>query len=52
MQVADRPVAMADIIATMALALGIDPKATNWSHIGRPIPIAPVEARPLDDVLA
>jgi uncharacterized protein (DUF1501 family) len=33
----DRPVPVADFLATMCLALGIDPKKQNLSNTGRPI---------------
>jgi hypothetical protein len=52
MTVADRPVSVQDMIATMALALGIDPATQNMSNVGRPIRIADPEAKPLREVLA
>jgi hypothetical protein len=52
MTVADRPVAIADLFATMAMALGIDPMTQNMSNIGRPIRIADPSAKPLTEALA
>src|SRR5262249_49886502 len=36
----DRPVSVPDFIATVCLALGIDPRTQNHSNVGRPIRIA------------
>jgi hypothetical protein len=52
MSVADRPVSIADLFATMSLALGIDPLTQNMSNIGRPIRIADPSAKPLHEILA
>jgi hypothetical protein len=52
MTVADRPVAIADLFATMAMALGIDPTTQNMSNVGRPIRIADPSAKPLTEALA
>ncbi len=52
MTVADRPVTVQDMFATMAMALGIDPATQNMSNIGRPIPIAESGAKPITEVLA
>jgi uncharacterized protein (DUF1501 family) len=52
MTIADRPVVVADLFATMAMALGIDPLTQNMSNIGRPIRIADPSAKPLTEVLA
>ncbi len=52
MTVADRPVTVQDMFATMALALGIDPATQNMSNIGRPIRIAEPDARPIREVLS
>ena len=52
MEVSDRPVAVADLMATIALALGIDPEIQNLSNVSRPIRIADPEAKPIREVLA
>jgi hypothetical protein len=51
MTVADRPVTVQDMFATMSLALGIDPAKTNMSNIGRPIPIAEPTAKAITEVI-
>ena len=40
MEVEERPVAVPDFLATVCLALGIDPLKQNNSNVGRPIRIA------------
>lgn len=52
MKVTDRPVAVPDLLATVCLALGIDPLKQNQSNVGRPIRIVDKSARPLREVLA
>lgn len=52
MKVEDRPVAAADLMATICRALGIDPWKQNMSGIGRPIRIADPEAQPIEEILA
>jgi hypothetical protein len=52
MTVADRPVTVQDMFATMAMALGLDPAKTNMSNIGRPIPIAEPSAKAITEVIA
>jgi uncharacterized protein (DUF1501 family) len=52
MTVAERPVAVADFLATACLALGIDPMGQNTSNVGRPIRIADPQAKPIEEVLA
>jgi hypothetical protein len=52
MTVADRPVTVADLIATMALATGIDPMTQNMSNIGRPIRFADPAAKPIHEIVA
>jgi hypothetical protein len=51
MQVADRPVAAGDLLATIIKAVGVDPTEQNMSNIGRPIRLADPEARPVEEVL-
>ncbi len=50
--VEERPVAVIDFLATICLALGIDPLKENMSDIGRPIRIVDKSARPIKEVLA
>ena len=50
--VEDRPVTVPDFLATVCLALSIDPTENNLSNIGRPIPIVDKAAHPLREVLA
>lgn len=52
MTVADRPVATPDFLATICLALGIDPEAQNISNIGRPIRIVDPKANPVRELVA
>jgi hypothetical protein len=50
--VEDRPVSAPDLLATICLALGIDPMISNKSNVGRPIHIVEKTARPVREVLA
>jgi hypothetical protein len=50
--VEDRPVSVPDLLATICLALGIDPSKQNMSNVGRPIRIVDQSARPLGEILA
>jgi uncharacterized protein (DUF1501 family) len=52
MAVEERPVAVADFLATICLALGIDPKKQNLSNVGRPIRLVDLAAQPIREVLA
>ncbi|MBX3442716.1 MAG: DUF1501 domain-containing protein [Planctomyces sp.] len=52
MTVADRPVSVHDLFATMARAVGIDPSLQNMSNVGRPIPLADPEAQPIAELLS
>jgi uncharacterized protein (DUF1501 family) len=52
MAVEDRPVAVADFLATICLALGIDPKKQNMSNVGRPIRLVDLSAKPIEEVVA
>ncbi|OWK40550.1 DUF1501 domain-containing protein [Fimbriiglobus ruber] len=52
MAVEDRPVAVPDLLATVCLALGIDPRKQNLSNVNRPIRIADQSAKPIKEVLA
>jgi hypothetical protein len=50
--VEERPVAVPDFLATVCLALGIDPLKENMSNAGRPIRIVEKSAHPIKEVLA
>jgi hypothetical protein len=47
-----RPVSVPDLLATVCVALGIDPTKSNLSNVGRPISLVDKAGRPLGDVLA
>ncbi len=47
MTVEDRPVNVPDLLATVCLALGINPDKTNTSNVDRPIRIVDRSARPI-----
>ncbi len=49
--VTERPISVPDLLATVCLALGIDPSKTNESNIGRPIPLVDRTARPVRELL-
>jgi uncharacterized protein (DUF1501 family) len=51
MTVADRPVAVADLLATVVTGLGLDPTSQNLSNVGRPIPLVESTAKPITEVL-
>jgi hypothetical protein len=50
--VEDRPVTAPDLMATVCLALGLDPRKQNQSNVSRPIRLADPSARPMQEVLA
>ncbi len=50
--VEERAVTVPDFIATVCMALGIDPKIQNISNVGRPIRIADPAAKPITEALA
>jgi hypothetical protein len=50
--VAENPVGVADLLATVALGLGIDIKKQNTSNVNRPIRIVEPTAKPIKEVLA
>ena len=52
MRVEDRPVSVPDFLATVCLALGIDPRKQNVSNVGRPIRIADPDAKPIAEALS
>jgi hypothetical protein len=52
MAVEERPVSVADFLATVCLALGLDPMKQNNSNVGRPIRLADPSAKPIKEVIA
>ena len=52
MSVADNPVTVPDLLATVCQALGIDPQKQNDSNLGRPIRIVDPSGKPITGVLA
>ena len=52
MSVADNPVTVPDLLATVCRALGIDPQKQNDSNLGRPIRIVDPSGKPITGVLA
>jgi hypothetical protein len=50
--VEERPVPVTDFLATVCLALGIDPTKQNQSNVGRPIRIVDKSANPIKGVPA
>jgi Protein of unknown function (DUF1501) len=50
-KVEERPVDVADLLATCCLALGIDPTKQNMSNVGRPIRIADPQAKTIEEAL-
>ena len=52
MTVADNPVTVPDLLATVCTALGIDPQKQNDSNLGRPIRIVDPSGKPITGVLA
>jgi hypothetical protein len=52
MEVEERPVAVPDLLATVSLALGIDPMKQNMSNVGRPIRVVDPSAKAMREVLA
>lgn len=51
MLVEDRPVSTADLLATICLALGLDPKKQNISNVARPIRLVDPNAQPIAEIL-
>jgi len=52
MTVEENPIAVPDLIATICLALGVDPSKQNPSNVNRPIRIADPNAKPMREILA
>lgn len=47
----DRPVSTPDLLATIFVALGIDPRKQNMSNVARPIRLADPDAKPIAEIL-
>jgi hypothetical protein len=52
MLIAENPVPVPNLMATICQALGIDHHSTNLSNIGRPIPLADHDSQPVAELLA
>ncbi|MGH7223447.1 MAG: DUF1501 domain-containing protein, partial [Gemmataceae bacterium] len=52
MTVKDNPVTVPNLLATVAKAVGVDPKKQNMSNVGRPIRIADAGSKPIEEVLS
>jgi hypothetical protein len=50
-KVETRPINVGDLLATICLALGIDPLKQNISNVGRPIRIADKNAQPIKEIV-
>jgi hypothetical protein len=50
--VEDRPVHVPDLMATICMAMGLDPRKQNMSNVARPIRLADPSGTPLKEVLA
>ena len=48
----DRKVGVADLLGTICLALGLDPRKQNQSNVGRPIRLVEPTAKPITEVVA
>jgi hypothetical protein len=48
----ERPVSVPDFLATVCLALGLDPTKQNESNVGRPIRLTDPAAKPIRELLA
>ena len=51
MTVEDRPVSDPDLLATICLALGLDPRKQNLSNVGRPIRLVDPIAKPIREIV-
>jgi uncharacterized protein (DUF1501 family) len=51
MNVGDRPVSAPDLLATICLAMGLDPRKQNMSNVGRPIRLVDPTAKPIREIV-
>ncbi|MBI1915993.1 MAG: DUF1501 domain-containing protein, partial [Planctomycetes bacterium] len=49
--VEEKPTSVADFLATVVKAVGIDPKTQNRSNVGRPIRIAAPDAKVIKEIV-
>jgi uncharacterized protein (DUF1501 family) len=47
----DRPITTPDLLSTICLALGLDPRKQNLSNVGRPIRLVDPSARPIQEIV-
>jgi len=52
MTVENRPTSVPDLLATILMALGLDPRKQNMSNVNRPIRLADPDATPLTEILS
>jgi hypothetical protein len=50
-RIEERPVSVPDFLATVCLALGLDPSKQNESNVGRPIRLTDPAAKPIKEVV-
>jgi hypothetical protein len=48
----ERPVSVPDLLVTIYLTLGIDPRKSNQSNVGRPISLVDKTGKPLEELVA
>ena len=51
MAVAERKVEVPDLLGTVCLALGLDPRKQNNSNVGRPIRLVEPTAKPIQELV-
>ncbi len=51
-KIEQRPVSVPDLLATVCLALDIDPRKSNQSNVGRPISIVDKVGKPLEGIVS
>jgi hypothetical protein len=51
MTVEDRPIHVPDLMATICVALGLDPRKQNMSNVARPIRLADPAGSPIQEIL-
>ena len=52
LEVVERPVSVPDLLATVCLAVGVDPAKQNPSNVNRPIRVVDSSAKPITEALA
>jgi hypothetical protein len=51
MTVEDRPVSTPDLLSTICVAMGLDPRKQNLSNVGRPIRLVDPSAKPIREIV-